>query len=83
MFVVSYDHEGLRRAVSELLPGAIWQRCCVHFLRNARNRFPRKGGEDCLTELRWMYEKRDVAEARRDLAMWLEKWGERYPKLCD
>ena len=83
IFVVSDDHEGLKRAISELLPGAVWQRCYVHFLRNARDRFPRKGDEDCLTELRWMYERRDVAEAQRDLAVWLDKWGERYPKLCD
>ena len=30
-----------------------------------------------------MYERRDVGEARRDLAVWLDKWAERYPKLCD
>jgi len=82
IFVVSDDHEGRKRAVSELLPGAIWQRCYVHFLRNARDRLPRKGDEDCLTELRWMYERRDVAEARRNLAVWLERWGDRYRKLC-
>jgi putative transposase len=34
-------------------------------------------------ELRWMYERRDVSEARRDLAAWLTKWQTRYPKLCD
>ena len=34
-FVVSDDHEGLRQAIREMLPGAHWQRCYVHFLRNA------------------------------------------------
>ena len=34
-FVVSDDHAGLKRAVRELLPEAVWQRCYVHFLRNA------------------------------------------------
>ena len=34
-FVVSDDHEGLRQAIREILPGAFWQRCYVHFLRNA------------------------------------------------
>jgi hypothetical protein len=34
-FVVSDDHEGLRQAIGEVLPGAAWQRCYVHFLRNA------------------------------------------------
>jgi putative transposase len=30
-----------------------------------------------------MYERRDVTEARRDLAAWLTKWQTRYSKLCD
>ena len=30
-FVVSDDHAGLKRAVRELLPEAVWQRCYVHF----------------------------------------------------
>jgi len=30
-FVVSDDHEGLRQAIREVLPGATWQRCYVHF----------------------------------------------------
>jgi putative transposase len=34
-FVVSDDHEGLKRAIRETLPAAAWQRCYVHFLRNA------------------------------------------------
>src|ERR1700745_83917 len=33
-------------------------------------------------ELRWIYDRRDVEEARRDLAAWLGKWAARYPKLC-
>jgi transposase-like protein len=32
---------------------------------------PRKANDDCLTELRWFYERRNVEEARRDLAAWL------------
>ena len=34
-FVVSDNHEGLKRAIREVLPEAVWQRCYVHFLRNA------------------------------------------------
>ena len=32
-FVVSDDHEGLKRAIREVLPEAVWQRCYVHFLQ--------------------------------------------------
>jgi putative transposase len=82
-FVISDDHPGLRRAIAELLTDAVWQRCYVHFLRNAIDHLPRKADDDCLMELRWLYDRRDLAEARSDLAAWLGKWQDRYPKLCD
>jgi len=81
--VISDDHAGLRRSIPEVLPEAGWQRCYVHFLRNALDHMPRKKDDDCLTELRWIYERRNVQEARQDLAAWLTKWESRYPKLCE
>jgi putative transposase len=79
---ISDDHPGLKRAIREVLPEANWQRCYVHFLRNALDYLPRKADDDCLMELRWLYDRRNVEEARRDLAAWLAKWSARYPKLC-
>jgi putative transposase len=81
-FVVSDDHAGLKAAIREVQPGAAWQRCYVHFLRNALDYVPRRLKDDCLQELRWMYDRRDLAEVRRDLAAWLGKWQDRYGKLC-
>jgi putative transposase len=82
-FVVSDDHEGLRQAIREVLPGADWQRCYVHFLRNALDHLPRKLADDCLQELRWIYYRRELREARRDIAAWLAKWHPKHAKLCD
>ena len=82
-FVVSDDHPGLKRAIAEILPEAAWQRCYVHFLRNALDYVPRKVDDDCLQELRWFYDRRELAEVRQDLARWLSKWQGKYPKLCD
>lgn len=82
-FVVSDDHEGLKQAVFQTFPGVLWQRCYVHFLRNALDHLPRKKDDDCIIELRWIYERRTVAEARADLATWLKKWQPKYAKLCD
>jgi putative transposase len=81
-FVVSDDHPGLKQAIREVLAEAIWQRCYVHFLRNALDYVPRKVDDDCLQELRWFYDRRDLAEVRRDIAAWLAKWQAKYPKLC-
>ncbi len=82
-FVVSDDHAGLRLAIRELLPEAAWQRCYVHFLRNALDYLSLKKDTECLTELRWLYDRQSMDEARRDLAAWLRKWQGKYQKLCD
>ena len=82
-FVVSDDHAGLKRAVRELLPEAVWQRCYVHFLRNALDYLPRKADDDCRQELRWLYDRRTLKEAEQDLQAWLMRWATRYPKLTD
>jgi transposase-like protein len=79
--VVADDHAGLRAAVREVLSEAAYQRCYVHFLRNALDHLPRKADDDCLQELRWLYDRRSVEEARRDLAAWIAKWEGRYPRL--
>ena len=81
-FVVSDDHPGLRQAIREVLSEAAWQRCYVHFLRNALDHLPRRANDDCLQELRWIYDRRELAEVRRDLAAWLSKWSSKYPRLC-
>ena len=80
-FVVADDHAGLRAALREALSEAAYQRCYVHFLRNALDYVPRKVDDDCLQELRWLYDRRDLGEARRDLAAWLARWQGKYPKL--
>jgi len=92
-FVVADDHAGLRAGLREVLVQAAYQRCYVHFLRNALDYVPRRVDDDCLQELRWLGacpraghrpdpgDRRDLAEARRDLAAWLAKWSGEYPKL--
>jgi putative transposase len=67
-FVVSDDHPGLKQAIREVLIEAAWQCCYVHFLRNALDHLPRRANDDCLQELRWIYDRRELAEVRRDLS---------------
>ena len=81
-FVATDDHPGLKQGVVEVLPEAAWQRCYVHFLRNALDYLPRKANDDCLVELRWLYDRHELEQARQDLAAWLVKWQSKYPKMC-
>ena len=80
---MSSNQPGLTKAIREVLTEAAWQRCYVHFLRNALDSLPRKADDDCLQELRWIYDRRDIQEAQRDLAGWIGKWQGKYPKLLD
>jgi transposase-like protein len=80
-FVVADDHAGLKAAIREVVPEAAYQRCYVHFLRNALDYVPRRVDDDYLQELRWLYDRRDLAEARADLAAWIGKWQSKYPRL--
>ena len=67
----------------ELLPEAVWQRCSVHFLRNALDYLPRNADDDCRQELRWLYDRRDLKEAQQALQAWLQHWAQRCPRLTD
>jgi hypothetical protein len=40
--VTSYSHLGLRAALSQVFTGATWQRCRVHFMRNALSSIPKQ-----------------------------------------
>ena len=55
----------------ETVPEAYWQRGYVHLLRNAPDYSPREQTDDCLTELRWVYDRHAAEEARRDRTRWL------------
>jgi len=57
------------------------QRCYVHFLRNAIDHQPRKRDDDCLQELRWLYDHRQLKEVIADFKAWITKWLGRYRKL--
>jgi len=80
--VVSDDPAGLKRAVREVPGEALRQRCYAHLLRNAPDYLPRRGGDDCLTGLRWIWARRTAAEARQDLKAWIGRWQGRYSRLC-
>jgi transposase-like protein len=80
--IISDNHSGLRRAIREVFFQIPWQRCYVHFLRNALDHLPGKANDDCLQELRWLYDRRNIKESKEDLDSWLDRWGKKYPKLC-
>jgi transposase-like protein len=53
--VVSDDHRGLTNAIDALLPGAGWQRCRTHFMRNLLTRVPRSAQPFVATMVRTVF----------------------------
>lgn len=63
--VTSDAHEGLRRAIEEVFPGAAWQRCIVHLMRNAASLAPtRRKRAAVLSILHAVFAERDPSLVR-------------------
>lgn len=82
--VTSDAHEGLRRAIEEVFPGAAWQRCIVHLMRNAASCAPtrRKRGA-VLAILHAVFAERDPALVRELYHLACEEVGAICPKAAD
>lgn len=63
--VVSDAHKGLVKAIQEVFPEAVWQRCQVHFVRNILGKTPKKYATGLATDLRTMFQAATIQEARR------------------
>jgi hypothetical protein len=51
--------------------------------RSALDDRPRRADDDCLRELRRIYDRRDLRQAHADLTSWLKRWQPRYARLTD
>jgi putative transposase len=80
-FVVADDHAGLRSAVREVLTEVAFQAATSTSCATPSIICPARPTTTDLQELRWLYDRRSIEEARQDLAAWIAKWGARYPKL--
>ena len=75
-YVVSDSHEGLKRAIEKVFTTALWQRCAVHFQRNARNRATAQTPLDCRADLKGIWDHEHADQARVALRTWVARWGD-------
>jgi putative transposase len=59
--VVSDHHLGLKAAIATVFIGAAWQRCRVHFMRNALAKVPRANAEMVAAAIRTIFAQPDAA----------------------
>ena len=81
--VISDDHAGLVKAVGEQLLGSGWQRCRVHFTRNAQDLVPRSARSMVASAIRSVFEQPDGASARAQLDRVIDSMARPYPKVAE
>ncbi len=76
--VVSDAHGGLVDAIASVLPGASWQRCRVHFVRNVLTRVPKATQSMVATLIRSIFEQPDHEQVLAQHARVVEQLTERF-----
>ncbi|MEO0035278.1 MAG: hypothetical protein RLZZ501_1301, partial [Pseudomonadota bacterium] len=79
--VVSDAHEGLKGAITRVM-GATWQRCRVHWMRNALAYVPKAQTSMAAAALRQAFLQPDAETAHKTFRHVAEQMAARWPKLA-
>ncbi len=80
--VTSDAHEGLRRAIGAVLHGAGWQRCRVHFVRNALALVPKGVQALVAATVRTVFVQPTPEAARAQWRQVADGFRDRFPRLA-
>jgi putative transposase len=80
--VTSDAHAGLKRALTTVLHGASWQRCRVHFVRNALALVPKGAQQLVAATIRTVFAQPDAASAREQWRRVADGFRDRFPRLA-
>ena len=81
--VISDAHQGLKGAIAAVLQGAAWQRCRVHFVRNALALVPKSAAQMVAATIRTVFVQPDAATAREAWRKVADGFRPRYPRLAE
>jgi transposase-like protein len=80
--VISDAHQGLRSAISAALSGASWQRCRVHFVRNALALVPKSAAQLVAATIRTVFAQPDAESTRTQWRRVRDQLAERFQRLA-
>ena len=80
-YVVSDDHAGMVKAIDRHFQGAVWQRCQVHFVRNALSLCGRQQRPQVLRLMKVVTESPTREAAKAALAAAIAELEDRAPKV--
>ena len=81
--VVSDANKGLMRAVQEKFPGASWQRCKVHFMRNILAHVPQKEKKAFAAQLKEIWLAPTIELARQRANELISQYDKRFPRAIE
>jgi transposase-like protein len=80
--VTSDAHPGLVDAIAATLPGASWQRCRTHFMRNLLTRVPKSAQSFVATMVRTIFAQPDADSVREQHARIVAQLESRFPEAA-
>ncbi|MER6515142.1 IS256 family transposase [Nonomuraea sp. NPDC001636] len=81
--VVSDAHRGLVEAIGASLPGAAWQRCRTHYLRNLLTTVPKSAQPWVATLVRTIFDQPTSEQVRTQHAWVIDALEAKYPAACE
>jgi transposase-like protein len=81
--VTSDAHRGLKGAIEKVLAGASWQRCRVHFMRNALSLVTKAAQQMVGATIRTVFAQPDAESAREQWRRVADGFRPRFPKLAE
>jgi putative transposase len=80
--VISDAHQGLKGAIAAVLQGAGWQRCRVHFVRNALALVPKSAAPMVAATIRPVFAQPDPVSAREQWRRVADNFRSRHERLA-
>ena len=77
--VISDAHRGLVDAIGATLPGAAWQRCRTHYLRNLLTKVPKSAQPWVATMVRTIFDQPDAAAVRAQFGRVVDTIAAKFP----
>ena len=81
--VVSDAHEGLKNAIAAVLPGATWQRCRTHAMRNLLTRVPRSAQAMVATLVRTVFAQSDATQVHAQFTRVVDQLCAQFPAAAE
>ena len=82
ILVTSDAHSGLKSAIKRYFHGASWQRCQVHFMRDATKKVSLKNRKELSSDISSVFEANKRDEAMSQASDLANKWRKKAPRVA-